>query len=85
MSCHGKLHGHHVDRVSYKIEPNWTFLGVVWTTWGPFLDAQAGHSKYLGSVLGRLSKRCGVEASSGVNFRFFLHNFGHQNDAKSQS
>ena len=54
------------------MEPKWTFLGVVWTTWGPFLDAQAGHSKYLGSVLNRLSKRCGVEAGSGGEFSLFV-------------
>ena len=74
-----------VDGVSCKMESNWTFLGVGWTTWGPFLDAQAGLCKYLGSDLGRLSKSSGVEASSGVNFYRFSPIFGAQNDAKSQS
>ena len=60
-----------VDGVSCKMEPNWTFLGVVWTTWRLFLDAQAGLWKYLGSVLTCLSNRCGVEASSEVNFHKF--------------
>ena len=60
-----------MDGVSCKMEPNWTFLGVGWTTWDPFLAAQAGLWKYLGSVLGCLSKRYGLEASSGVNFHKF--------------
>ena len=60
-----------VDGVSCKMEPNWAFLGVVWATWGPFLDAQAGLWRYLDSVLGRLSKSCGVEGSSRVNFDKF--------------
>ena len=67
------------------MEPNSTFLGVAWTTWEPFLDAQAGLWKYLGSVLGHHSKSCGMEASSGLNFDKFSHNFGAQNDAESQS
>ena len=74
-----------VDGLRCKMEPNWAFLGVAWGTWGPFLDAQAGLCKYLGSDLGRLSKSWRVEASSGVNFHRFSSDFGAQNDAKSQS
>ena len=43
-----------VDGVRCKMETNWVFLGVIWTTWGPFLDAQGGLWKYLDSVFGRL-------------------------------
>ena len=69
------------DGMSCKMEPNWTFLGVVWYL-GTIFGCSAGLWKYLGSVLGRLSKSCGLEASSGVNFHKIQH---AQNDAQSES
>ena len=74
-----------VDGVSCKMELNLSFLGVIWTTLEPFLDARGGLWKSPGNAFSHLIKSWGVESSLGVIFNKFCNFFGAQNDAKSYS
>ena len=44
------------------VEPNWSLLKALWSTWGAFLEPRGGVWKHLGSVVGHLCEILGGQA-----------------------
>ena len=67
------------------VEPHWSLLKALWSTWGAFLEPRGGVWKHLGSVVGHLCEILGGQAGFVMIFCQFWQNFGSQNGSKNRS
>ena len=67
------------------VEPNWSLLKALWSTWGGVLELRGGLWKHLGIIFGYLCGILGVQVGSGVIFNNFSQNFGSQSGSQNRS